>query len=91
MADFLHTIRMNFEDSEFPERIRAADPEAIRGVVEAYLQHILNAARASGLDPQRAEDVTQATFATFIEKASSFDVYSAERDQQFRDPDHGFR
>ncbi len=79
MADFLHTIRMNFEDSEFPERMRAADPEAIRGVVEAYLQHILNAARASGLDPQRAEDVTQATFATFIEKASSFEGRSHVR------------
>ncbi len=70
---------MNFEDSEFPERIRAADPEAIRRVVEAYLQHILNAARASGLDPQRAEDVTQSTFATFIEKASSFEGRSHVR------------
>ena len=48
-------------------------------MVEAYLQHILNAARASGLDPQRAEDVTQATFATFIEKASSFEGRSHVR------------
>ena len=70
---------MNFDDSEFPERIRRGDRAAIGAVVEAYLSHILNAARASGLDPHKAEDVTQSTFATFIEKASAFEGRSHVR------------
>ena len=48
-------------------------------VVKAYLAQVLRAARGAGLDETRAEDVTQATFATFIEKASSFDGRSHVR------------
>ncbi len=70
---------MNFDDPQFPERIRKRDRAAIGAVVEAYLSHILNAARASGLDSQKAEDLTQATFATFIEKASAFEGRSHVR------------
>ncbi len=70
---------MIFEDSQFAERIRRGDRAAIDAVVEAYLPHILNAARASGLDSQRAEDVTQSTFLTFIEKASVFEGRSHVR------------
>ena len=61
------------DDPRLPERIRAGEPEAIREVVEAYLEQILRAARGAGLDEHRAEDVTQATFATFIEKAPRFE------------------
>lgn len=43
------------------------------------MQQILRAARGAGLDPDRAEDVTQATFATFIEKASQFEGRSHVR------------
>jgi RNA polymerase sigma-70 factor (ECF subfamily) len=62
----------------FPN-VYEGDPAAIRAVVETYLSHILNAARASGLDLQKAEDVTQSTFATFIEKASAFEGRSHVR------------
>ena len=42
-------------------------------VVDAYLPHILNAARAVGLDQTKAQDVVQNTFTTLIEKASQFE------------------
>ena len=59
------TVQM--EDAEFAARIRAGDREALQAVVHAYMSQILRAARGAGLSPQRAEDVTQTTFATFIE------------------------
>ena len=64
---------MDFANSQYYGRIRRGDRAAIRAVVEAYLPHILNAARASGLDSHTAEDITQSTFATFVEKASAFE------------------
>ena len=64
-ADFLHCDRMNFEDPQFVERIRRGESDALRGVVESYLPHILNTARASGLAPERAEDVTQGDVCDF--------------------------
>jgi RNA polymerase sigma-70 factor (ECF subfamily) len=60
-------------------KIRAEDPRAIQAVVKAYLSQVLRAARGAGLDIDRAEDVTQSTFATFIEKAKSFDGRSHVR------------
>ena len=60
-------------------RIRASDPAALETVVESYLGQILRAARGAGLGPQDAEDVTQATFATFIEKAQDFEGRSRVR------------
>ena len=60
-------------------RIQAGEPAALQTVVHSYIGQILRAARAAGLDPQRAEDVTQATFATFIEKASQFEGRSHVR------------
>ena len=70
---------IEIDDPRFAERIRAADPAAIQAVVQAYLHQILRAARGAGLDPQRAEDVTQATFATFIERAAHFEGRSHVR------------
>ena len=63
----------SLDDSQLPERIRAGDPDALRAVVGAYLAQVLRAARGAGLTPEQAEDVTQATFTTFIEKASQFE------------------
>ena len=45
----------------------------------AYLSQILRAARGAGLAPPEAEDVTQATFATFIESAPRFEGRSSVR------------
>ena len=70
---------MSMDDPQFAERIRASDPEALRTVVETYLGHIQRSALGAGLGPERAREVTQATFATFIEKASSFEGRSHVR------------
>ena len=67
------------DDLEISARIRAGDRNAIQTVVETYLGQILRAARGAGLDPQRAEEVTQATFTTFIEKAEQFEGRSHVR------------
>ncbi len=61
------------KDAQFAARVRAGDREALQQVVRAYLGQILRAARAAGLGPASAEDVTQATFATFIEAAPRFE------------------
>ncbi len=70
---------MTVDDPDFPTRIREGDPEAIQIVVRMYLQQVLRAARAAGLEPQHAEDVTQATFTTLIETASRFEGRSHVR------------
>ena len=70
---------MSIDDPQFVARIRARDPAALQTVVHAYLGQILRAARGAGLDPHRAEEVTQATFATFIEKAEKFEGRSHVR------------
>ena len=70
---------MTVDHPEFVVKIRARDPEAIQIVVHKYLRQILRAAHGAGLDPQHAEDVTQATFATFIEKAEQFEGRSHVR------------
>ncbi len=67
------------DDRQIPARIQAGDGNAIQTVVETYLGQILRAARGAGLDPQRAEEVTQATFTTFIEKAEQFEGRSHVR------------
>ena len=67
------------DNREFAARIQAGDRNAIQTVVETYLGQIRRAARGAGLDPQRAEEVTQATFATFIEKAEQFEGRSHVR------------
>jgi len=70
---------VSIDDPGFAERIRVGDRTAIEAVVKAYLSQILRAARGAGLDETQAEDVTQETFATFIEKASNFDGRSHVR------------
>ena len=67
------------EDPGLAVQVRAGNRTAIQTVVETYLAQILRAARGAGLDPQRAEDVTQATFTTFIEAAPRFEGRSSVR------------
>ncbi len=67
------------DDPNFAERIRQRDPEALEAVTSAYLPQILRAARGAGLDPQRAEDLAQSTFTTFIEAAPRFEGRSHVR------------
>ena len=70
---------MTPEDPDLAAQVRAGDRTAIQTVVETYLAQILRAARGAGLDPQQAEDVTQATFMTFIEVAPHFEGRSSVR------------
>ena len=70
---------MAVDHPEFAARIRARDPEAIETVVHKYLRQILRTAQGAGLDLQHAEDVAQATFATFIETAPRFEGRSHVR------------
>ena len=67
------------DQAELAARIRERDPAAIREVVHAYLPQILRAALGAGLDHPLTEDVTQSTFATFIESASRFEGRSHVR------------
>ena len=55
------------------EKIRQRDQETIRRVVETYGDQIFRAARGAGFDRQEAEEVTQATFLTFVESAPRFE------------------
>ena len=68
---------LTLSDPDLAVRIRSGDQTAIQAVAETYRPQILRAARGAGLDPQQAEDVTQATLSTFIEKASRFEGRSS--------------
>ena len=61
------------------ELIRSRDRLAIQNVVPTYLEQVLRAARGAGLSEQEAENVTQATLTTFIERASEFEGRSHVR------------
>jgi RNA polymerase sigma-70 factor (ECF subfamily) len=69
----------SFAAPAFLSRLRAQDPLAIESVTHAYLPQILRAARGAGLDPQRAQDVTQSVFLTFIEGIARFEGRSHVR------------
>jgi RNA polymerase sigma-70 factor (ECF subfamily) len=64
---------MAAEDSARCDRIRARDPNELQRVVSENLPVLLRAARATGLERERAEDVVQATLLTFVERADQFD------------------
>jgi RNA polymerase sigma-70 factor (ECF subfamily) len=68
-----------FGDPGFVARIRSRDEQALRAVVNAYLDQIFRAAQGAGLNSQQAEDVTQNTFVTFIETAHRFEGRSHVR------------
>ena len=68
-----------FADPAFLARLRAKEPAAIEAVVHAYLNQILRTARGAGLDAQRAQDVTQSVFLTFIEGVHRFEGRSHVR------------
>ena len=65
--------------ADLAARIRNRDPEVLTAVVDAYMNHILRAARGAGLDQQQAEELTQNTFTTFVETAPRFEGRSHVR------------
>lgn len=66
-------------DPRLVARLREGDREAIGRVIELYLPRVLRAARASGLGAERAEDIVQSVFVTFIEKIREFQGRSQVR------------
>ena len=60
-------------------QLRAGETGITEAVVNAYKDQIYRAALGAGLDRTRAEDVCQATFMTFLEKARTFDGRSHVR------------
>jgi len=72
-------MTISMDDPQLVARIREKDPEALQAVARAYLAQIFRSARGAGLDPEHAEEVTQATFTTFIEKATGFEGRSHVR------------
>lgn len=72
-------VAPHVESPEMVARIRRSDPEALGAAVSAYLRQIYRAARGAGLDAAAAEEVTQATFTTFVESAGRFEGRSRVR------------
>ncbi len=72
-------MAISMGDPQLAARIRERDPEALQAVAQAYLAQIFRSARGAGLDAEHAEEVTQATFTTFIEKAAGFEGRSQVR------------
>ncbi|MBD3334631.1 MAG: sigma-70 family RNA polymerase sigma factor [Candidatus Eisenbacteria bacterium] len=70
---------MATEDRDLTRKIRARDAEALRSVVRSNLPMLLRAARAAGIPGDRADDVVQEVFMTFVEKAHTFDGQSRVR------------
>jgi RNA polymerase sigma-70 factor (ECF subfamily) len=68
-----------FAEPAFVDRLRAGETAALEAVVHAYLPQILRAARGAGLDDQRAQDVTQSVFLTFIQSIGRFEGRSHVR------------
>jgi RNA polymerase sigma-70 factor (ECF subfamily) len=68
-----------FADPAFVNRLRTEDSSALEAVVHAYLPQVLRVARGSGLDPDRAQDVAQSVFLTFIESIARFEGRSHVR------------
>jgi RNA polymerase sigma-70 factor (ECF subfamily) len=74
------TVNALFKDHKLTaQRLREGDRRVVEAVIDAYMGQIFRAALGAGLDEIRAEDVTQATFVTFLEKAKKFDGRSHVR------------
>jgi RNA polymerase sigma-70 factor (ECF subfamily) len=78
-AGWSANMAISMDDPQLAVRIRAKDPETLQGIVETYLGQIFRSARGAGLNPEQAEEVTQATFTIFIEQASRFEGRSHVR------------
>lgn len=61
------------EGQRSDETERQHYPGDLQSVVQAYLQPVLRAAQVACLDQSLAEDLTQATFAAFIENPDRFE------------------
>jgi RNA polymerase sigma-70 factor (ECF subfamily) len=65
--------------ADLARRLQEGDQAVIEFVVHAYLGQVLRTARGAGLDGSEAEELAQATFATFIDTAARFEGRSHVR------------
>ncbi|MAX66697.1 MAG: sigma-70 family RNA polymerase sigma factor [Bacteriovoracaceae bacterium] len=63
---------MNFNSSQFIERLRARDTKTLSELVEKYHQALYLGALKLKLSDDQAEEVVQATWSTFIENIENF-------------------
>lgn len=61
-----------FSDAEFLKRLKARDSSALEDVVNAYLPHILHAARGMGFSREESEDLAQSVFLALVESLERF-------------------
>jgi len=64
---------------DFLTLLKCRDENAMQEFISAHLPQIFRAARGAGLNEQNAEDVTQNTFITFMEKIDEFEGRSNVR------------
>ena len=77
MSSTLTTDKYNTPD--FLTLLKCRDESAMQEFMTAHLPQIFRAARGAGLNEQNAEDVSQNTFITFIEKIGEFEGRSNVR------------
>ncbi|MDE3167968.1 MAG: sigma-70 family RNA polymerase sigma factor [Acidobacteriota bacterium] len=65
--------------TEFLERLRRRDPEALAGAVEEHAKPLFRAARGMGFAAADAEDLVQDVFTTFLERLEAFEGRSQLR------------
>ena len=70
---------MPVDDPGFVKQIQAGQPQLWKPLSELTWVRFFGAARRAGLSPQEAEEVTQATFTIFVEKADRFEGRSRVR------------
>ncbi len=68
-----------YNEPGFIDLLKGRNETALQEFMESYLPQIFRAARGAGLNEQNAEDVSQNTFITFMEKIGDFEGRSSVR------------
>lgn len=69
----------NFSDSDFLERLRSRDNEAITSVVQAYTRQLFRASLGLGFDANGSDELVQRVWATFFDVLPKFRAQSHVR------------
>lgn len=65
-------MAQNFSDPIFIKALKEGDALAIRSLVSAYNEHLVNAAYGQGLQQEEVEDIVQSTWQAFFEGLARF-------------------
>lgn len=66
-------MKHNFSSTEFLDKLKRSEPEAVSLVVNAYNKQLYNACLGMGLDPIQSEEVLQSCWQSFFESVSKFE------------------